>query len=70
MRRRQHTHFTEEQLKELQYLQGYFCTDFERSCKMMRLIGLQLLATVDKAESLEDIKEEADIILEYFKGLK
>ena len=59
-------HFTEEQLQELQELQKYFCTDSEKSIKMFRLIGLQLLAATDKANSIEDIRQEAETILKYF----
>ena len=59
-------HFTEEQLQELRELQRYFCTDSEKSIKMFRLIGLQLLAVIDRANSIEDIRQEAETILEFF----
>lgn len=58
--------FTEEQLQELQELQKYFCTDSEKSIKMFRLIGLQLLAVIDRANSIEEIRQEAETILEFF----
>lgn len=61
-------HFTEEQLQELQELQEYFCTDSKKSVKMFRLIGLQLLAVTDRAKCIEDIRKEAEIILNYFRG--
>lgn len=61
-------HFTEEQLQELQELQEYFCTDSKKSVKMFRLIGLQLLAVTDRANCVEDIRKEAEIILNYFRG--
>lgn len=60
--------FTEEQLQELHELQKYFCTDSERSIKMFRLIGLQLLAVTDNAQSVEEIRQEAKTILKYFRG--
>ena len=63
-------HLAEAQLQELQELQRYFCTDSEKSFKMFRLIGLQLLAITDREKSLEDIRKEAEIILRYFGGLK
>ena len=59
-------HFTEEQLQELHELQKYFCTDSEKAIKMFRLIGLQLLAVTARANSIEDIRKEAETILEYF----
>ena len=61
-------HFTEEQLQELQELQKYFCIDSERSIKLFRLIGLQLLAVTDRARCVEDIRQEAKLILKYFRG--
>lgn len=65
---------TDRQLQELQKLQAYFVDrSFENSCRMFRLIALQLLAAVDGAESLSDIETEARQILEVFgdttKGL-
>lgn len=65
---------TDRQLQELQKLQAYFVNrSFENSCRMFRLIALQLLAAVDGAESLSDIETEARQILEVFgdttKGL-
>lgn len=65
---------TDGQLQELQKLQAYFVDrSFENSCRMFRLIALQLLAAVDGAESLSDIETEARQILEVFgdttKGL-
>lgn len=66
---------TDSQMQELQKLQAYFVNrSFENSCRMFRLIALQLLAAVDGAESLEDIEAEAKRILDVFgettKGLK
>ena len=63
------THFTEEHLLELQELQRHFCTDWKESTRLFRLIGLQLLAATDKAECVDDIRREAEIILNYFKGV-
>lgn len=65
---------TDRQLQELQKLQAYFVDrSFENSCRMFRLIALQLLAAVDGAENLSDIETEARQILEVFgdttKGL-
>lgn len=65
---------TDRQMQELQKLQAYFVDrSFENSCRMFRLIALQLLAAVDGAESLSDIETEARQILEVFgdttKGL-
>jgi hypothetical protein len=66
---------TDKQMKELQKLQAYFVNrSFENSCRMFRLIALQLLAAVSDANSLQDIEDEARRILDVFgdttKGLE
>lgn len=65
---------TEAQMQELQKLQKFFVDkSTSRACMLFRLIALQLLAAVDKAESIQDIETEARHILDIFgettKGL-